>query len=288
MSDQPQGPDWWQASDFKWYPPQPPAAPQPPAPPTFQTPPSFQAPPSYQAAPSYQAPSYQAPPAYPIPPYPTAPKKSKAGWIIGGILVVVLLMFGGCAALLFAAGNSVEEARANKATVVESTVPGEPSASVPATGGDGGAGSRQSPVEPGVAVDLGNGWTVKVDSADVSPGATAAVTGANPLNDQPPAGFRYITIAMTATFAGRSDAETESPTLGFSASVFGSAGVERNSYDAFVVPPDPQFDGIAELAGGGTASGNLAFQVGADETDLVLRVTSVLTFDDTETWIRLG
>ncbi len=273
MSDQPQGPDWWQASDFKWYPPQPPTAP-----PTFQTPPSYQAPPSFQA------PSYQAPPAYPIPPYPSAPKKSKAGWIIGGILVVLLLGFGGCAALVFAVGDTVEEARANQATVVGSTVPGDPSA--PAA--TGGAGSRQSPVEPGVAIDLGNGWTVKVDSADVSPGATAAVTGANPLNDQPPAGFRYITVAMTATFAGRSDAETESPTLGFSASVFGSAGVERNSYDAFVVPPDPQFDGLAELAGGGTASGNLAFQVGADETDLVLRVTSVLTFDDTETWIRLG
>jgi len=45
MSDQPQGPDWWQASDFKWYPPQPPAAP-----PTFQTPPSYQ-------ALSFQAPS---------------------------------------------------------------------------------------------------------------------------------------------------------------------------------------------------------------------------------------
>ena len=272
MSDQPQGPDWWQASDFKWYPPQPPAAP-----PTFQTPPSYQ-------APSFQAPSYQAPPAYPIPPYPSAPKKSKAGWIIGGIFVVLLLGFGGCAALVFAVGDTVEEARASQATVVGSTVPGDPSA--PAA--TGGAGSRQSPVEPGVAIDLGNGWTVKVDSADVSPGATAAVTGANPLNDQPPAGFRYITVAMTATFAGRSDAETESPTLGFSASVFGSAGVERNSYDAFVVPPDPQFDGLAELAGGGTASGNLAFQVGADETDLVLRVTSVLTFDDTETWIRLG
>lgn len=24
MSDFPQGPDWWQASDYKWYPPQPP------------------------------------------------------------------------------------------------------------------------------------------------------------------------------------------------------------------------------------------------------------------------
>ena len=31
MSDQSGGPDWWQASDYKWYPPQPPAVDPPPA-----------------------------------------------------------------------------------------------------------------------------------------------------------------------------------------------------------------------------------------------------------------
>lgn len=36
MSDAPQGPGWWQASDFKWYPPQPGAPAQPPS---FATPP---------------------------------------------------------------------------------------------------------------------------------------------------------------------------------------------------------------------------------------------------------
>lgn len=36
MSDAPQGPGWWQASDGKWYPPQPAAAPPPTAPPPPQ------------------------------------------------------------------------------------------------------------------------------------------------------------------------------------------------------------------------------------------------------------
>ena len=30
MSQQPQGPGWWQASDGRWYPPQPPPQPGPP------------------------------------------------------------------------------------------------------------------------------------------------------------------------------------------------------------------------------------------------------------------
>jgi hypothetical protein len=48
MSDTPQDPTWWQASDGKWYPPQP-ATPPPPspeaAPPSFAPPQPFGAPP---------------------------------------------------------------------------------------------------------------------------------------------------------------------------------------------------------------------------------------------------
>ena len=44
MSDTPQGPGWWQASDGKWYPPQsaPTAAPPPPPSPVYGTPPQPQ------------------------------------------------------------------------------------------------------------------------------------------------------------------------------------------------------------------------------------------------------
>jgi hypothetical protein len=38
MSQQPQGPGWWQASDGRWYPPQPPPQPGPPAMPYQQYP----------------------------------------------------------------------------------------------------------------------------------------------------------------------------------------------------------------------------------------------------------
>lgn len=50
MSDASQGPGWWQASDGKWYPPQPPMPPPPyPAPPSF--PPTSYPPPGMYPSP---------------------------------------------------------------------------------------------------------------------------------------------------------------------------------------------------------------------------------------------
>lgn len=49
MSDFQQAPDWWQASDGKWYAPQPTPAPEPPRAPTYSPPP---APPSFTQPPA--------------------------------------------------------------------------------------------------------------------------------------------------------------------------------------------------------------------------------------------
>jgi hypothetical protein len=71
MSEAPQGPGWWQASDFKWYPPErqsnyvapPPPPPRQPPPPGYHNPGAGHAPymppgPPHQAHPGY--PQYQA------------------------------------------------------------------------------------------------------------------------------------------------------------------------------------------------------------------------------------
>ncbi|HWJ60554.1 MAG TPA: DUF4190 domain-containing protein [Acidimicrobiales bacterium] len=62
MSDVPQGPGWWQASDGRWYPPTAkPGTPVPPAPPAYGPPPS--GPPSY-GPPAYGPPAYGSPAPY--------------------------------------------------------------------------------------------------------------------------------------------------------------------------------------------------------------------------------
>lgn len=79
MSETPQAPDWWQASDGKWYPPQPPLAPPPP------------------------------------PPMPTTPNKSGKGCLIAVLVafgLFALLIVGMIAAVTFLgnrAGDRLED-----------------------------------------------------------------------------------------------------------------------------------------------------------------------------------
>ncbi len=92
-ADGPQGPEWWQASDGKWYPPQPQVAappPPPPPPPYGQHPQGL---PPQQ--PQYAQPQY-AQPQFP-PPQPAVPSKSgngclKAFLVVLGILVVLAVI----------------------------------------------------------------------------------------------------------------------------------------------------------------------------------------------------
>lgn len=102
MSDVPRGPDWWQASDGRWY-----APPRP-----VSTPP----PPGHGAAPGYSPPpGYGPPPAYGPPPgYVPPPPSSSSGinvavWVLAAIGVVVLMGLGACVALVVAVGEAAED-----------------------------------------------------------------------------------------------------------------------------------------------------------------------------------
>jgi hypothetical protein len=98
MSDVPQGPEWWQASDGRWYAPRPGAAPPPP--------------PGYGPPP---VPGYGPPPGFGPPPgYIPRPPSSSSGtnvlvWVLVAIGVVVLLGMGACVALVVAVGEAAED-----------------------------------------------------------------------------------------------------------------------------------------------------------------------------------
>lgn len=81
MSDTPQDPTWWQASDGKWYPPQP-ATPPPPSP---------------EAAPPSFAPPQQPFGAQPYPGLPGAGLPSVNGQAVASmVLGIVALIFCWC------------------------------------------------------------------------------------------------------------------------------------------------------------------------------------------------
>ncbi|MFD1085201.1 hypothetical protein [Micromonospora andamanensis] len=65
------------------------------------------------------------------PPMPPVKKKSKLPWIIGGAALVVLLCFGGCAAVLVAAGDAADEGK--KVAQSATPTPKAGAAAAPAT-----------------------------------------------------------------------------------------------------------------------------------------------------------
>ena len=96
MSDVAQGPDWWLASDGKWYPPQQQVAPTAPPPPPQYAPPQY-APPAY------------APPAAYAPAVPMPDAKSQAIVLLAGAAAVIVGAFLSWASVDFQ-GESISKA----------------------------------------------------------------------------------------------------------------------------------------------------------------------------------
>jgi hypothetical protein len=99
MSDTPQGPGWWQASDGRWYAPElhPDAQPAHPveaaAAPVVPQGPSTAPPPDLPPVAGPPEPVWEAPPPAawePPPPVPVAPAASSRAWIPRAIIVVDL------------------------------------------------------------------------------------------------------------------------------------------------------------------------------------------------------
>jgi len=110
MSDVSQGPGWWQASDGKWYPPQPQQNPAP-APTGADTPlgPGW-----------WQATDGKWYPPQPGFPGQVAPKKPVYKRVWFWLLVVLALVIGGCVSILSLAGVAINKAATTKHTVVYS------------------------------------------------------------------------------------------------------------------------------------------------------------------------
>lgn len=90
MSDTSQGPGWWLASDGKWYPPQ--SASSAPPPPQAMT-----------GTPSGQ---------------PAKPNKPVYRRVWFWVLMVIVVLFGGCIAVVAGTGKAINDANNKKHTVV--------------------------------------------------------------------------------------------------------------------------------------------------------------------------
>ncbi len=149
----------------------------------------------------------------------------------------------------------------------EPTDPPQPTA-VPTIGT-----SRSNPLTAADLIEAPN-WNVEVLEVVRGEEAWSMLQTANQFNEPPADGMQYILarIKVTSTYQ-----DTESHTIG--SSDFGLTGDRLILYDsASVVVPEPELN--AELFAGGEAEGWVAFAAGQDETQLMLVVDELLSFDD--------
>lgn len=113
------------------------------------------------------------------------------------------------------------------------------------------------------AADVTNGWTVTAQAYEVD--ATAAVMAANEFNTPPAAGQRYITIHLSATFAGRTDAQ-KSTVSDLSLRAVGAKGVAYNSYDCSASLAKP-LETFTDVFAGATLEGDVCFLIDDSDAD---------------------
>ena len=284
MSEISQGHGWWQASDGKWYPPEqhPNAAPATTPPPSSgfdtqgnpnwgpQTPPA--------GYPGHQGAQYQATP--PVGPRGEGKKSNKGLWIVlAAVVIIPIVGVWGCIALV---KQGTEAAVTGAADAVSGAVDKELSSN-DATADDGGEpGTEADPLPLGTEADLGNGWRVKVVSANLD--ATAEVLAADEFNLDPEEGMRFVAVEMTLSLDG--EADRESPMFGVDLSLWGSDQVERSG-NVIGVSLNDGIDWMSEMAPGTSATASEVFEVGVDETDLVLLAEPTFSFDKSEAWLAL-
>ncbi len=135
------------------------------------------------------------------------------------------------------------------------------------------------------AADVTNGWTVTAQAYESD--ATAAVMAANEFNTAPPAGQRYITIHLSASFTGRTDTQ-KSTVSDLSLRAVGAKGVAYNSYDCSASLATP-LETFTDVFTGATVAGDVCFLIDDSDADsLRLYIETYDThLDNTTTFFSL-
>ena len=265
MSDAPQGPGWWRATDGRWYPPEAAAAPT--------------------TSPAQPAP-FPASPSGP----PTSPEATGRRWKTWQLVVTaaVAALVGIGIGVAVGGGNDDPVAAGDDATpttgsasetteepesteTTETTETTEPTSS-------GGDGSQEQPHPLGTAAPVGD-YEVTVLSFVAD--ATADVMAANQFNETPPAGSVYSLVRLRATYTG----ETEgTPAFDLTAGYIGADGRVYSDPDCSAVEPDSMIDQPSVVAGG-TVEGNFCLLMPAANLGTgALFVESTVSFEEDRVW----
>jgi len=132
--------------------------------------------------------------------------------------------------------------------------------------------NRANPYSSSDLVEAPN-WDIQIIETVRGDDAWALLQAANEFNDAPPEGFEYVLVRLHVR-SKYADEEAHSISQGD----FKITGSRLHLYSsAYVVVPDPALD--AELYEGAETEGWASFLVGAGETDLILVVDELFSFD---------
>ncbi len=142
-------------------------------------------------------------------------------------------------------------------------------------------GTRAKPVPIGQTTDVGDGWTVRVNSANFD--ATESILAENTFNDPPAEGFVYVVVNVSVGYTGP-DAKANT---GVNFSGVGSSNVQYTTYDSFVVISD-SYSTYVDVFAGGETTGNFALTVKeSDVESLLIYASPFLSFQSDEVFFAL-
>lgn len=145
-----------------------------------------------------------------------------------------------------------------------------------ANGGDTGAedkpGTRSNPLAVGTTAVIGD-WKVTVTGVDTN--ADDAVAKANQFNDPPAEGNRYVLVSVDATYDGE---ESGTFWVDVTSKFYGGGG---NTFDGALAAVKNPISDAGETFPGASISGDMVFEVPADQIDDGAVILEAFTFGDT-------
>ena len=119
--------------------------------------------------------------------------------------------------------------------------------------------SRLSPTPLGETVDIGGGWSLRVNG--MISDQTPAVLNENMFNDAPPTGYIFAIVNVTLTNVG----DQMDTAFWVSTAVVGESNVEFNKSGCGVIPSP--LDTFADVFPGGSVTGNVCFALPSGELE---------------------
>ena len=185
-------------------------------------------------------------------------------WI--GCLVLGLSMcLSGCSGGMTTITPTVssEAPEATAEDVVDDFQDDEPEVEVDPPADDSGSndepGSRSAPLPIGATVvlddEMGGVWEVTLLPPTLN--ADEIVLAENMFNEEPPDGFQYALLPVSATYLGE---ETGTAAWDLDFAFVSASGTTHKEFDVSVVGPDA-LSNINELYNGGTAEGNIVIAI---------------------------